>query len=296
MKNLFILCSLFGLMTSCAAQQSNGDGFTINGTWSGGSDGDTVFCVTMTQMDVLPTDTAYVKGGKFKMNVKETSAALRTIFALKNGGPASAAEVIVTPKGSVNVELPSNPDEMGKVSGNRDNEIWQSARLKEMQISQDAHSLLRAVNDTTLDIVSRFQAKQKIDSLSTIITNNYYSAAIDNMPSPVCGLILRYFGDGFTEQQLAAILDKMSKQMPDDPYYKALMAQQNADQETAVGKPYKELALVDMKGNMKRLSDVVKNNKLTLIDFWASWCAPCRAEMPNVKRLYAQYHPKGLEI
>jgi thiol-disulfide isomerase/thioredoxin len=36
--------------------------------------------------------------------------------------------------------------------------------------------------------------------------------------------------------------------------------------------------------------------KLKLIDFWASWCAPCRGENPNVVKVYAEYHPKGLEI
>ena len=84
--------------------------------------------------------------------------------------------------------------------------------------------------------------------------------------------------------------------MPDDPVYKAIMAQRDAENATAEGKPFREIAMVDLNGNMKRLSDVVKANKLTLIDFWASWCAPCRAEMPNVKKLYAQYHDKGLEI
>ncbi|MBP5278186.1 MAG: TlpA family protein disulfide reductase, partial [Prevotella sp.] len=35
---------------------------------------------------------------------------------------------------------------------------------------------------------------------------------------------------------------------------------------------------------------------IVIIDFWASWCGPCLREVPNLKRIYDQYHPKGLEI
>jgi peroxiredoxin len=47
-------------------------------------------------------------------------------------------------------------------------------------------------------------------------------------------------------------------------------------------------------GGQLALSDL--RGKVVLIDFWASWCRPCRMEMPNVKKAYAEYHPKGLEI
>ena len=298
---MFIMLALTGmLMTSCTAQQTSGDGFAVNGTWNGGKDGDTVFCVAITQRGIMPTDTAFVKGGKFKMNLSEKDVDLRTVVAVRNGAPASAVEIIVSPKGSVNVELSNSTDEMGKVSGHKDSEIWvaarQAAQQREMKIAQEAQTLIQTANDPNLDVVTRFMAQKKIDSLTTQIYDVYADAILNNMPSPTCGLMLRYFGDNLAPERVNQIVEQMSKKMPDDPVYKAIAAQRNAEQETAVGKPYKEIAMVDLKGNMKRLSDVVKNNKLTLIDFWASWCAPCRAEMPNVKRLYAQYHPKGLEI
>ena len=49
-------------------------------------------------------------------------------------------------------------------------------------------------------------------------------------------------------------------------------------------------------GKTLKMSDFVDNNKYTLIDFWASWCGPCRAEMPTVAKAYDEFHAKGLEI
>lgn len=44
------------------------------------------------------------------------------------------------------------------------------------------------------------------------------------------------------------------------------------------------------------LHEVTKKNKLTLVDFWGSWCVPCRKEIPNLKRVYEDFHAKGFEI
>lgn len=65
---------------------------------------------------------------------------------------------------------------------------------------------------------------------------------------------------------------------------------------TQRGHEYIDFEFIDTKGDTARLSDFVRNNKCVLIDFWASWCGPCRAFIPSLKNIYEEYRGLGLEI
>lgn len=62
------------------------------------------------------------------------------------------------------------------------------------------------------------------------------------------------------------------------------------------GTPLTDITLPDSTGTPRKLSEFVKEGRYTLIDFWASWCGPCRREMPHVKAAYDKYHAKGFDI
>ena len=73
---------------------------------------------------------------------------------------------------------------------------------------------------------------------------------------------------------------------------KSIAAQEN----TEIGKPYLEIALPDSLGETVSVTPLIGPGKWVLIDFWATWCSPCRGELPYLKEAFKEFGPKGFNI
>ena len=300
-KNYFLFKTLILLLiVSCNSNKISDFEFSVKGKATGVVDGVRVYLkMSENGQKGRVTDTAIVSNGyfEFKGTIEAPEMRILTIDGVLG------QSALVLESGEITANIFKDSIQKSEIIGGKNNSIFTKYKEGYQNLVTNMTDLRQEymTNRNNPVIVKELQSKNLI--LREKMKNFGLDFLIENPNSDFSLMLL----DGVTGQKgfdvdlAKLVLESMSQDLLNKESNKLIV--QNIKQKITIafksdglniGSKVPNFSAPTPTGEMITLDEIL--GKVTILDFWASWCKPCRLENPNFVKLYDEYHEKGLEI
>ena len=270
-------------MSLAASAQVN---YTIKGTATG-MDGQTVYLNDAENSQTNAMDSVIISNNAFTFKGTQPKVCFVTVSA------GRARTTLVLEDGIVNISL----DSPGKATGTPTNDILEACNERINAFNSEYKALRQQASELKEeDKAKMLELEKKWEDVSKRQTAVIKECINQNLNNIAGAQLLRRFESSLSSEEVAKILAVASPVMKENGFTQAVIKHQIAMKRAEVGQKFTDFKSKDINDKEVALSDYIGKGKYVLIDFWASWCGPCRGENPNVVAMYKELHPKGLEI
>lgn len=297
MRKILVLASLIAL-ASCKKAGENE--FLISGKADGVENGKKVILQIQNDMGMLPKDTVKIENGKFELKGSFNEGPEIAFIMIE--GVNNGMVPFILENGDIDITVDKDTIQKSKISGTNNNEKFQkyndesSVIFKKMVAFQKANEKKfmdagKAGDTATINSLRKQNTvfQKDMDKLS----ENF----VDKNPEAFLSVLLL---ENFVARQTLEIgkteklFDKLSPEMKKTKSGIRVGEIIKSQSSVQMGKTAPNFSGKTPEGKTLSLKEAM--GKVTIVDFWASWCGPCRAENPGVVALYNEFHAKGLNI
>jgi len=289
MRNVLTILVIALTVLSC---QSAKDQYSIKGSIQGVETGK-VYLQKLVDGQPQSVDTANLVGGNFTFKGKMEMPDIR--FLRLNEQDYFAQFFL----DNSSITVAANKDSLRstKITGSPTQEVFKiyiaemEKLSNEVKALQDKYQNAMSMNNTEVAEKAKIDYQAMIDN-NKVYTKNFVKEHSNSVVSAY--ITLFQLANQIDGTELDSITSKFAPEISKSEYVVKLKELVQEQKKTAVGALAPDFTMNDTEGKPVQLSSL--KGKIVLVDFWASWCGPCRQENPNVVKLYQQYHSKGFEI
>ena len=285
------LLFLFALALGLGACNQKNDCFNVNVSLKNGND-QTVYLQKIVDNEPVIVDSAVIANEMAVLSAPKDNPQI--LYTLKIKGKRGSMPFFADNKDVAFVGDMNNP---------KDVEIMASETQAELDAYNDQLEAFESqIRDLYAVMNEAFENNDSImmDSLNqvgTALMEQQDGFRDDYIKAHPDSFVTHYILDGVKQDYPLDQLKEMVGAFTTESIYRDDLNDYIAKQERLeVGQPFIDFTLMTNNDTEVVLSEMIPQNKLTLVDFWASWCGPCRRENPVVKSAYEQFHELGFDV